>query len=215
MPRSWHDTGRIVLFGIQPTLPETGFGYIECSAIPVGDAPQSVRRFVEKPSPEKATEYLAAGNYLWNSGMFCFTAGTMLEALKRHAPAVLEAARMAVERGSIPTEQPPRLQLDRAMFQSAPDISIDYAVMERESNVAVVAGDFGWSDIGSWNAVGEELERDCRRQRDQRRGRAGRLQQRTRADRGPARGGGRAHGSGDRRHSRRGTGRRPGMLRRR
>ena len=87
--------GRIVLFGIQPTLPETGFGYIECSAIPVGDAPQSVRRFVEKPSPEKATEYLAAGNYLWNSGMFCFTAGTMLDALKRHAPAVLEAARMA------------------------------------------------------------------------------------------------------------------------
>ena len=153
--------GRIVLFGIQPTLPETGFGYIECGAIPVGDAPQSVRRFVEKPSPEKATEYLAAGNYLWNSGMFCFTAGTMLDALKRHAPAVLEAARMAVERGSTPTQQPPRLQLDRAMFQSAPDISIDYAVMERESDVAVLAGDFGWSDIGSWKAVAEEFERDA------------------------------------------------------
>ena len=153
--------GRIVLFGIQPTLPETGFGYIECAAVPVGDAAQPVRRFVEKPSPEKATEYVAAGNYLWNSGMFCFTAGTMLAALERHAPAVLTAARAAVEQGTTSTLQPPRLQLDRAAFQSAPDISIDYAVMERESNVVVLAGDFGWSDIGSWKAVAEEFERDA------------------------------------------------------
>jgi mannose-1-phosphate guanylyltransferase / mannose-6-phosphate isomerase len=153
--------GRIVLFGIHPTLPETGFGYIECAAVPVGDAAQPVRRFVEKPSPEKATEYVAAGNYLWNSGMFCFTAGTMLAALERHAPAVLTAARAAVEQGTTSTLQPPRLQLDRAAFQAAPDISIDYAVMERESNVVVLAGDFGWSDIGSWKAVAEEFERDA------------------------------------------------------
>jgi mannose-1-phosphate guanylyltransferase len=152
--------GRIVLFGIHPTLPETGFGYIECAAVPVGDATQPVRRFIEKPSPERATEYVAAGNYLWNSGMFCFTAGTMLAALERHATAVLTAARAAVEQGTTSTLQPPRLQLDRAAFQSAPDISIDYAVMERESNVVVLAGDFGWSDIGSWKAVAEEFERD-------------------------------------------------------
>ena len=153
--------GRIVLFGIHPTLPETGFGYIECAAVPVGDAAQPVRRFVEKPSPEKATEYVAAGNYLWNSGMFCFTAGTMLAALERHAPTVLTAARAAVAQGTTPSLQPQRLQLDRVAFQSAPDISIDYAVMERESNVVVLAGDFGWSDIGSWKAVAEEFVRDA------------------------------------------------------
>ena len=153
--------GRIVLFGIQPTLPETGFGYIECAAVPIGDAPQTVRRFVEKPSPEKATEYLAAGNYLWNSGMFCFTAATMIEALQRHAPAVLDAARNAVEQGSAKAKKPGEIQLDRAAFQSAPGISIDYAVMERESNVVVLAGDFGWSDIGSWKAVAAEFERDA------------------------------------------------------
>lgn len=153
--------GRIVLFGIQPTLPETGFGYIECTAVPIGDAIQTVRRFVEKPSPEKATEYLAAGNYLWNSGMFCFTATTMIEALQRHAPAVLDAARSAVKRGAAAARKPGEIQLDCAAFQSAPDISIDYAVMERESNVVVLAGDFGWSDIGSWKAVAEEFERDA------------------------------------------------------
>jgi mannose-1-phosphate guanylyltransferase len=153
--------GRIVLFGIQPTLPETGFGYIECAAVPVGDEAQSVRRFVEKPSPEKATEYLAAGNYLWNSGMFCFTAATMLAALQRHAPDVLEAVRGAVAEGRSDRQQLASLHLDRAKFQSAPDISIDYAVMERESDVVVLAGDFGWSDIGSWKAVAEEFDRDA------------------------------------------------------
>jgi len=152
--------GRIVLFGIQPTLPETGFGYIECAEVPTGDAPQAVRRFVEKPSPENAAEYLAAGNYLWNSGMFCFTADTMIEALRRHAPAVLDAARDAVQLGSAAEKKPGQVQLDRTAFQAAPDISIDYAVMERESNVAVLAGDFGWSDIGSWKAVAEEFQRD-------------------------------------------------------
>jgi len=153
--------GRIVLFGIQPTLPETGFGYIECAAVPVGEAEQSVRRFVEKPSPEKAAEFLAAGNYLWNSGMFCFTAETMLAALQRHAPTVLDAVRGAVAKGKAPAQQPARLLLDRAAFQSAPDISIDCAVMEQESNVLVLAGDFGWSDIGSWRAVAEEFEHDA------------------------------------------------------
>ena len=154
--------GKIVLFGIQPTLPETGFGYIECAAVPKGDEPQLVRRFVEKPTPEKAAEYLMAGNYLWNSGMFCFTAKTMLAALQEHAPAVLAAARNAVDNGKDATGDPRRLNLDLAAFQAAPDISIDYAVMERASGVVVLSGDFGWSDIGSWKAVAEEFERDQR-----------------------------------------------------
>ena len=153
--------GRIVLFGIRPTMPETGFGYIECAAIPLGTEEQAVRRFVEKPPLAQATEYVAAGNYLWNSGMFCFTARAMLDALQRHAPAVLAAARAAVERGSAPMLTPRRVLLDAPSFGQAPDISIDYAVMERESNVVVLAGDFGWSDIGSWKAVAEEFEHDA------------------------------------------------------
>jgi mannose-1-phosphate guanylyltransferase len=154
--------GRIVLFGIHPTLPETGFGYIECEAVPQGDEPQPVRRFVEKPTPDKAAEYLLAGNYLWNSGMFCFTAKTMLAALAEHAPAVLAAARGAVESGKEGDLEPRRLNLDAAAFRAAPDISIDYAVMERASGVVVLAGDFGWSDIGSWKAVADEFEHDAR-----------------------------------------------------
>ena len=154
--------GQIVLFGIQPTLPETGFGYIECAAVPKGDQAQPVRRFVEKPTPEKAAEYLMAGNYLWNSGMFCFTAKTMLAALAQHAPAVLAAATNAVDTGKETGSAPRRLNLDQSAFQAAPDISIDYAVMERASDVVVLSGDFGWSDIGSWKAVAEEFERDVR-----------------------------------------------------
>ena len=153
--------GQIVLFGIQPTLPETGFGYIECAAIPKGDEAQAVRRFVEKPTPAKAAEYLVAGNYLWNSGMFCFTARTMLAALAQHAPAVLEAARNAVENGKESGGEPRRLNLDLDAFKAAPDISIDYAVMERASGVVVLSGDFGWSDIGSWKAVADEFEHDA------------------------------------------------------
>ena len=152
--------GRIVLFGIRPTMPETGFGYIECAAVPQGDAAQPVKRFVEKPTLAKATEYLAAGSFLWNSGMFCFTADTMIAALAQHAPAVLAAARTAVDQAGRPAQKPARIQLDRAAFEQAPDISIDYAVMEKAAGVVVLAGDFGWSDIGSWKAVAEEFERD-------------------------------------------------------
>jgi mannose-1-phosphate guanylyltransferase len=154
--------GKIVLFGIQPTLPETGFGYIECAAVPKGDEAQPVRRFVEKPTPEKAAEYLVAGNFLWNSGMFCFTPRTMLDALERYEPAVLAAARSAVEHAKPTAGDARRLVLDEQAFKAAPDISIDYAVMERASSVVVLAGDFGWSDIGSWTAVAEEFVHDAR-----------------------------------------------------
>jgi len=93
--------GRIVLFGIRPTIPETGFGYIEAEGAPLGDHAQNVLRFVEKPNLEKATEYLAAGNFYWNSGMFCFTAETMIAALDQHAPEVLEAARAALDNAEL------------------------------------------------------------------------------------------------------------------
>jgi mannose-1-phosphate guanylyltransferase / mannose-6-phosphate isomerase len=167
MPKPFMKIGGLSLlqrtvFGIHPTLPETGFGYIECEAVPSGVEPQAVRRFVEKPTPEKAAEYLVAGNYLWNSGMFCFTARTMLAALEEHAPMVLAAARSAVESGKDSDNQLRCLSLDASAFRAAPDISIDYAVMEHASGVVVLAGDFGWSDIGSWKAVADEYERDAR-----------------------------------------------------
>jgi mannose-1-phosphate guanylyltransferase len=154
--------GKIVLFGIRPTMPETGFGYIECASVPHGDEARQVKRFVEKPTLEKATEYLAAGNYLWNSGMFCFTADTMVNALEQHAPQVLASARAALKQAGRQALTPPRVQLESAAFGQAPDLSIDYAVMEKADGVVVLAGDFGWSDIGSWKAVAEEFERDVR-----------------------------------------------------
>jgi mannose-1-phosphate guanylyltransferase len=116
---------------------------------------------VRRKAIVELAKFLAAGNYLWNSGMFCFTARTMLRALGKHAPAVLEAAKAAVRNGTHQQQKFPRLQLDRTSFQSAPDISIDYAVMEHASDVVVLAGDFGWSDIGSWKAVAEEFQRDA------------------------------------------------------
>lgn len=170
---------RLVTFGIVPTAPETGFGYIECGArlesTPsplVGEghraraAAFAAARFVEKPPLDKAREYLAAGNYLWNSGMFCFKAGIILDELARHAPEVAQAAEacwaaMHDARG----EQASMLEIPSEAFAEVPDISIDYAVMEQSANVAVVPGNFGWSDIGSWNAVSQLVEPDAHNNR--------------------------------------------------
>jgi mannose-1-phosphate guanylyltransferase len=153
--------GRIVLFGIRPTMPETGFGYIECESPPAGDAAVAVKRFVEKPDAARAAEYLASGRYLWNSGMFCFTPATILAALAEHAPQALAAARAALAAARPATGSVAALALDEAAFKRAPDISIDYAVMEKAAGVHVLAGDFGWSDIGSWKAVAEEHDKDA------------------------------------------------------
>jgi mannose-1-phosphate guanylyltransferase len=152
--------GRIVLFGIRPTMPETGFGYLECDT-PGADGALAVRRFVEKPDVEKATEYLASGRFLWNSGMFCFAPATIIAALERHAPEVAAAARSALAYSKVDPKFSHRVELDRATFEDAPDISIDYAVMERAENVVALPGDFGWSDIGSWKAVAQELPADA------------------------------------------------------
>jgi mannose-1-phosphate guanylyltransferase/mannose-6-phosphate isomerase len=142
--------GWLVTFGIPPTAPETGFGYIEAGE-PL-DGGFQVARFVEKPNLEKAQAYLAAGNFTWNAGMFCFKAATMLDALRTHAPALLEA----VEQTLAATDfgKPP-VVLAAERFGLAPDVSIDYAVMEKSPRVAVVPARFDWSDIGSWNALAE------------------------------------------------------------
>ena len=151
--------GYLVTFGIQPTAPETGYGYIEAGEPIPGAGHQAsngrhVVRFIEKPAREKAEQLLAAGNYLWNSGMFCFAARTMLEALQQHAPDVLRAARACQASAKQEhTSHATLLEIVGDDFREAPDISIDYAVMEKSDRVAVVPGTFGWNDIGSWDAV--------------------------------------------------------------
>ncbi|MFT4240942.1 MAG: mannose-1-phosphate guanylyltransferase/mannose-6-phosphate isomerase [Acidovorax sp.] len=150
--------GRLVTFGIVPTAPETGFGYIETQEGEASDGGKRVLRFVEKPSADKAREYLASGRFLWNSGMFCFQAGVILDELARHAPdvsAAVEACWSAL--GAAEGEM---IELPAQSFSQVPDISIDYAVMERSSNVAVVPTDIGWSDIGSWVAVSQLTQPD-------------------------------------------------------
>jgi mannose-1-phosphate guanylyltransferase len=148
---------KLVTFGIIPSGPETGFGYIEAGESE-GQG-KRVARFVEKPSFEKACEYVAAGNFFWNSGMFCFKAGVILDEMAKHAPDVATAACWE-EMKKTTSVTDGMLEIPEASFKEIPDISIDYAVMERSSNVVVIPADFGWSDIGSWNAVSNLVEPD-------------------------------------------------------
>jgi mannose-1-phosphate guanylyltransferase/mannose-6-phosphate isomerase len=151
----------LVTFGITPTTPETGFGYIEGGDL-LGESPadgRKVARFVEKPTLERAEEYLRSGNFLWNSGMFCFRAGTVLQEFATHAPEIDASvkvcwAAMATDHDAAMKEIP------AAEFEAIAGISLDYALMERSSRVAVVPGDFGWNDIGSWSAVRDLVAAD-------------------------------------------------------
>lgn len=141
--------GKLVTFGIQPHAPETGYGYIESEG-------NRVLRFVEKPSHDNAVEYLASGRFLWNSGIFCFSASTMLEQMEQHCPAILKAARSCIEKSRLATADGfSQLELDAGTFLNVPDDSIDYAVMEKSDKIAVVPCKIGWSDIGSWAALGD------------------------------------------------------------
>jgi mannose-1-phosphate guanylyltransferase / mannose-6-phosphate isomerase len=149
-------TGRIVTFGIQPTRPETGFGYIEIDAA-AGSAPiHKVSRFVEKPSADVAEMYVLGGKHLWNAGMFCMRASTMLAELAELAPLVAEPVALSfAEATRAEATNGYSVELEAHAFQRAENVSIDYAVMERSSNVSVVPCDIGWSDIGSWQAISE------------------------------------------------------------
>jgi mannose-1-phosphate guanylyltransferase / mannose-6-phosphate isomerase len=149
---------KLVTFGIVPTCPDTGFGYIEAGDT-IGEG-RTALRFVEKPDAVKAAEYLAAGNYLWNSGMFCFKAGIILDEMARLAPDVAAAAEACWASLGEDKASAQMLEIPAESFAKMPDISIDYAVMERSSNVAVVPSSFGWSDIGSWGAIRELVSPD-------------------------------------------------------
>lgn len=152
----------LVTFGIVPTAPETGFGYIELGE-PLGSG-SKVARFVEKPDLATSKGYVASGQYLWNSGMFCFKAGVFLAELAKHAPEVAKAVD-ACWAAMQPLNNAQMAEIPAELFKTAPDISIDYAVMEKSDKVAVVPGDFGWSDIGSWNAIRDLVEADAEQNR--------------------------------------------------
>jgi mannose-1-phosphate guanylyltransferase/mannose-6-phosphate isomerase len=138
----------LVVFGIRPTGPETGYGYLEVAA--AGDGPQPLKSFIEKPDRETAEAYLAEGRYYWNSGMFCFTAGVMANNMETHAGDVWAASEAAFAEAN---EEVGVTRFAEASFVAQPDISIDYAVMEKASKIAMVPAGFGWSDVGSWDAV--------------------------------------------------------------
>lgn len=156
------EQGYLVTYGVPPTAPETGFGYIEAGAALDELGGCRVQRFVEKPDSVTAQEYLDSGRFLWNSGMFCFTAGSLIRELQAHAPDLLEQARACIEQSPLQaTAGGPMQELHGASFAALPDISIDYAVMERSSRVAVVPAQFDWSDIGSWKALRELVVADA------------------------------------------------------
>ena len=147
--------GRLVTFGIKPEAPETGYGYIEAEG-------HEVLRFVEKPSLETAQAYVDSGRFLWNSGMFCFPVRSLLEEMAQHCPDILAAAKSCIERSRLAQGDGfSRLDLEPESFAHVPDNSIDYALMEKSGRVAVVPCSIGWSDIGSWSAIGDLAERDA------------------------------------------------------
>jgi mannose-1-phosphate guanylyltransferase/mannose-6-phosphate isomerase len=153
------NAGRLVLFGIAPDTPHTGYGYIHRGAPLDGfEGAFAVAAFTEKPDRETAAEYLAAGGYSWNSGIFVLGARAFLSELERFAPAILAAAKAAVAgaRNDLGF-----LRLDAEAFAAAPGISIDYAVMEKTDRAAVMPIDVGWSDVGSWSSLWELSGRDA------------------------------------------------------
>lgn len=140
---------RLVTFGIKPSYPETGYGYIEASGV-------EVKSFKEKPDKATAETYLRAGNYFWNSGMFCFKAKIFLQELKTHAPDIYESSLQTFEHAR--KDQAIRLLLED--MKTIRSESIDYAVMEKSKRVNVTPGDFGWSDLGSFDSLYETLPKD-------------------------------------------------------
>lgn len=147
--------GRLVTFGIVPTAPETGYGYIQAAA---GEGVRAVAQFVEKPDRATAERYLASGAYFWNSGMFLFRASRYLQELERWQPAMLTACRQALDEARRDTDF---VRLQAEHFAACPSDSIDYAVMEKTDAAAVIALDAGWNDVGSWAALWEATAQDA------------------------------------------------------
>jgi len=149
MAKDLAEKDNIVTFGIRPTFAEIGFGYIESDGT-------EVKAFHEKPNYEMACSYLKAGNYYWNSGMFCFKVGIFLEELKRYSPKIYETSLRAFNQA----KKSESIRIDYNDMLAIPEDSIDYAVMEKSDKVKVVASDIDWSDVGSFDALFDELPKD-------------------------------------------------------
>jgi len=147
------EAGKIVTFGIEPDHPATGFGYIAAGE---GEGVRPVARFIEKPPLERAEAMLAEGGHYWNAGIFLASARSWREELERYAPAILAAAREGIE---LAVRDGPVIRVDEPAFSRSPAKSIDYAVMEHSDRVAVVPISMGWSDVGSWTAVFDAMDK--------------------------------------------------------
>ena len=150
--------GQLVTFGITPTYPETGYGYLELAETPQGDGPVPLTRFVEKPDAARAAEMLADQRHLWNGGIFLFRACDILAAFEAHAPTLMAPVQAALDTAQSDLDF---LRLAPEPWAQADDISIDYAVMERADNLSVVPFPHGWSDLGGWDAVWRESAQDA------------------------------------------------------
>ncbi len=150
------EKGKLVLFGIVPTAPETGYGYVKSSQVNGLEA-VPVERFVEKPDQQTAMSFLASGDYFWNSGMFMFKASRFLEEVKALQPDIYDTCQLSLERKYRDLDF---WRLDADSFAFCPDDSIDYAIMERTQDAVLVPLQAGWSDVGSWSALWEEQEKD-------------------------------------------------------
>lgn len=150
------EKGALVTFGIVPTFPATGYGYVKAAGAET-DGAYTLERFVEKPCLEKAQEYLASGEYAWNSGMFVFKAGTFLDELKIHSPEMAALSIEAFEKAVVDTDF---IRLDKEAFGKIKGDSIDYAVMEKTTKGKVVKLNAGWDDVGSWSALYDISKKD-------------------------------------------------------
>ncbi|MCK7598399.1 mannose-1-phosphate guanylyltransferase/mannose-6-phosphate isomerase [Microbulbifer sp. CAU 1566] len=151
--------GKLVTFGIVPTAPETGYGYIrKAAAVDDAEAAFAVEEFVEKPNLDTAQEYLRGGDFYWNSGMFLFRASRYIEELRQFRPDILSACEAAIQGASIDVDF---VRPNKDAFLACEDESIDYAVMEHTRDAVVVPMDCGWSDVGSWSALWEVSEKDA------------------------------------------------------
>ena len=145
---------RLVTFGIVPTYPETGYGYIKSK----GESEiRDVEEFLEKPNREKAAEYVSSGDYFWNSGMFMFKASCFIEELEKYAPDIVLACRASLAQSQKDLDF---IRIDKDSFSECPSDSVDYAVMEKTDRAAMVPLDAGWSDVGSWSSVWSILDKD-------------------------------------------------------
>ncbi|WP_337270801.1 mannose-1-phosphate guanylyltransferase/mannose-6-phosphate isomerase [Oryzifoliimicrobium ureilyticus] len=150
------ELGKLVTFGIEPSEPATGYGYIEGGdSLPTGA--RTVQRFIEKPPLDRAKDMVATGGFYWNSGMFMLKVSSLMSEMRNYAPEVMRAAEDAVEKAARDLDF---IRLDAQAFAKAPNISIDYAIMEKTTNAAVVPSPFKWSDLGSWDAVWKAGNRD-------------------------------------------------------